>query len=310
LTSNDPSGGAPAQSGHVLSWLKSPVAALLFTMFFWACTTIVVRYSHQDVPPIGLAFWRNFFATLFILPFAFQATRNQWPLIRAHLPLLTLLSALLWVGGNAMLFLSLQFTIAINAALINSVEPVLIILAAAILFRDRISLLQGAGVTVSLIGVVVLLTAGSFARLLNLELNIGDLIVFCAYVFWSLYAVLLRKLPRGLDARAMLFMLVGLGALLLLPIYIVESMYFRAMPVTQISVASAIGLGLFSCAIAMYLWNYAIQTMGAARAGQFLHLIPAFTVLLAVALLGERFAAYHLAGIALIVAGIWLTSRG
>ena len=309
VSSNDLQDHSKPASGPFPSWLKSPIIALIFTTFCWACTTIVVRYTRVELPPFGLAFWRNMFATLIILPFAIEPLKRQWPLIRANLPMLALLSALLWLGGNALLFLALQYTIAINAGVINSVEPVLIMLAAAILFRERISWLQSAGVAVSLIGVLVLLSAGSIERLLQLKLNIGDLIVFCAYIFWALYAVLLRKLPRGLDPKAMLFVLIALGALFVLPLHIVEALYFRAMPVSVISVASAAWLGLFPCAIAMYLWNYSISTLGAARAGQYLHLIPAFTVILAILLLGERFAGHHLAGIALIVAGIVLTSR-
>ncbi len=285
------------------------IPALIFTMFCWATTTIVVRYTAGDVPPFGLAFWRNFVAMVLILPFAIGALRRQWPLVRAHLCLLALLSALLWVGGNALLFLSLQYTIAINAAVINSVEPVFIIVAAAVLFQERISLLQGAGVALSLLGVLVLLSKGSMGTLLNLDFNLGDLIVTCAYIFWSLYAVLLRKLPRGLDSRAMLFVIVAFGVIFLAPIYLLETLFKAPVPLTAVSVGAILGLGIFSCAIAMFLWNYAIASMGAIRAGQFLHLIPAFTAILAITLLGEAMGPHHFAGIALITAGIALTTR-
>ncbi len=108
----------------------------------------------------------------------------------------------------------------------------------------------------------------------------------------------------------MLLALAGLGALLLLPFYIVETIMVRPMPATLTSV-SAIGfLALFSCALAMFLWNYSIANMGAVRAGQFLHLIPAFTVILAIAILGEQMGWYHIAGIFFIVAGLAVTSRG
>lgn len=278
-------------------------------MFFWACTSIVVRYTRVEIPPFGLAFWRNSLATLFILPFAISIAWQQRALIRANIGILALLAALLWVGGNALLFLSLQYTIAINAAVINSVEPVLIIVAAGMLFGDRITARQAGGVVVSLLGVLVLLSGGSINRLLQLQLNVGDLIVFCAYVFWSLYAVLLRKLPRQLDSRAMLLVLVGLGAVFLFPMYVIETMYFRPMPFTATSISAAAGLGLLSCAVAMYFWNYAIANMGPAKAGQYLHLIPAFTIILAISLLGETIGGHHIAGIVLIVAGIVLTTR-
>ncbi|MGE3246787.1 MAG: DMT family transporter [Beijerinckiaceae bacterium] len=301
-------GKGAAASGE--TWYRSPVLALVVTMFFWATTTIIVRYAHGEVPPFALAFWRNAVGFLLILPFAYSAVRREWPVIRANLPLLCLLAALLWVGGNALLFLALQYTIAINAAVINSVEPVFIVAAAALLFRDRISRLQGLGIVLSMLGVLVLLTKGTFARLFELNFNTGDLIVTCAYIFWSLYAVLLRKLPRDLDPRAMLLTIVGLGALFLFPIYMAETILVRAMPVTAMSVGMVLFLAAFSCAAGMFLWNYAIGRMGAIRAGQFLHLIPAFTVLLALAMLGEHLAGYHFAGIALIAAGIAATSRG
>jgi len=66
---------------------------------------------------------------------------------------------------------------------------------------------------------------------------------------------------------------------------------------------------VFPCAIAMLLWNYAIRRLGAMRAGQFLHLIPAFTVVLAITLLGEALLSFHIAGIVLIAAGLYVASR-
>ena len=285
------------------------IAALVGTMFFWATTTIIVRHTRAEIPPMGLAFWRNFVAFLIILPFGFSAARRQWDLIRANIAILSLLALLLWVGGNALLFLSLQYTIAINAAVINSVEPIFIMIAAWALFHERIGAVQAGGILLSLLGVLVLIMRGEPARLLQLQFNVGDLIVTCAYAFWSLYAVLLRKLPRNLDSRAMLLVLIGLGALFLLPVYLIESGLGRPMPATATAVGAILILAVFSCAIAMFLWNYSIATMGPVRAGQFLHLIPAFTVLLAIALLGERFGLYHVVGVGLIVTGLFTTAR-
>ncbi|MCC2097721.1 MAG: DMT family transporter, partial [Hyphomicrobiales bacterium] len=109
--------------------------------------------------------------------------------------------------------------------------------------------------------------------------------------------------------RAMLFVIIAFGALFLLPLYLFETAYSMPVRPTMLTVGSVLGLGLFSSAIAMFLWNYAIATMGAIQAGQYLHLIPAFTVILAIALLGEQMGAHHFAGIALIAIGIALTTR-
>lgn len=301
---------APHDGASTLSRvLASPVIAVIFAMFCWGATTILVRYIREDAPPMALAFWRNISASLMLAPFAFHALRAQWPLVRENLGLLSLQAALLWVGGNAMLFLALQYTIAINAAVINSVEPVFIILVAWMLFGDRFSGLQAVGVAISLAGVLFLISDGSLDRLLRLELNVGDLIVTVAYLFWAFYAVLLRKVPRSIDTRVMVFVLICLGALFVLPLYLIETIFFRAFKPTPTTVSVVVLLALFSSVIATLLWNRGIRMMGVTRAALFLHLIPVFTVILAIALLGEALAFHHFVGIALVAAGIYITSR-
>lgn len=279
-------------------------------MFMWAVTTIVVRYVRDDMPPLGLSFWRTFVAFLILLPFAIRPLRRQWDILRPCLGLLALLALLLWVGGNALLFLSLQYTTAINAAVINSIEPVIIILLAALLFGDRLSWRQGIGVALSLAGVLALISGGSLDRLTRLDFNKGDLIVIGAYLAWGLYAVLLRKVPKALDHRLMLVVLLGFGSLFLLPLHVGEAMLLsRTLTFNSATVLTVIGLAVFPCALAMLLWNHAIVRLGAMRAGQYLHLIPAFTVVLAIVLLDEALLTFHIAGIVLIGIGLFVAAR-
>lgn len=286
-----------------------PLLAVLSAVFLWSCTTIVVRYVRFEIPPLGLAFWRNFTAFLLLLPIVAVPAWRQWPLMRKHLPILALLGLLLWVGGNALLFLSLQYTYAINAGVINSVEPIMIMVLASLLFRDTLTRLQIIGVLISLAGVLAIVSAGSIERLLQLELNRGDLIVTCAYTFWGLYAVLLRKAPRDLDHRVMLGGIIFFGTLFTLPLYIAETLIARPFPFTPKAGGVVLIMAIFPSLLAMLAWNYSIRQMGAIRAGQFLHLIPAFTVILAILLLGETLGVYHFVGVALIAAGLWVSAR-
>lgn len=301
--------GADRPHSAARRFLVSPYLAAIVTMFFWAGTTIIVRYVRGDVPPLGLSFWRNLTAFLVILPFAIRPLITQWEMVRQNWKILALLSLLLWVGGNALLFLSLQYTIAINAAVINSVEPLIITSLAWLLFRDPLGWRQVLGLALSLSGVLILITAGSIDRFLQFEFNKGDLIATGAYVAWGLYAVLLRKVPAGLDHRATMAALLGFGALFMLPIYLVEATFVRPVLPTMTTILTVLTLAVFSAAIAMLLWNYAILRLGAARAGQYLHLIPAFTVVLAVSLLGEALDLYHIAGIVFIAAGLLVAIR-
>ena len=290
-------------------FIFSPYTAVILTAFIWAVTTIVVRYVRGESPPIGLSFWRTLAAFLIMLPFCLRTIIDQWDMVRQHWKLLALLSFLLWVGGNALLFVSLQYTFAINAGVINSMEPLIIVLFAWLLFRDEFTWRQGLGLALSLGGVLVLITAGSVERLLALDLNRGDLIVTGAYVAWGLYAVLLRKLPRSLDYRVTVAVILGFGALFLLPIYLFEAIYVRPTLPTATTLITIAWLATFSSALTLILWNYGILQLGAARAGQYLHLIPAFTIVLAIIVLGEALGAHHIAGIILIVIGLLVASR-
>ena len=301
------------QSDSVFVWIRrilfSPYLAAVFAMFFWAGSTVLVRYVREDVPPMGLSFWRTIAAFLLLLPFALGPLRQQSDLIKANWKILLLLSLLLMVGGNAILFLSLQYTIAINAAVINSFEPIVIVVLAWLIFRDPFSRRQGFGVAVSLIGVLVLISMGSLETLQQMDFNKGDLLVTGAYVSWGLYAVLLRKVPRGLDHRLTLLSLLGMGALLLLPLYLYETSFVRPTVFTWTTVSSVFWLAIFSSVLSILMWNRAISRLGAGRAGLFIHLIPAFTVIMAILLLGEEFQQFHLTGIALIFIGIYFSSH-
>lgn len=309
MAPSDPSSTSTDAPTGVRALLMSPYTALFLTMFFWAGTTIVVRYLRDDIPPMGLSFWRNTIAFLVLLPFTIVPMRREWHVVRDNWKIFALLAFLLWVGGNSLLFLSLQYTIAINAAVINSVEPLFIVLFAWLLFRDPFTWRQGAGLAVSLAGVLVLIAAGSLDRLLSLNFNKGDLIVTVAYVAWGLYAALLRKVPKGLDHRVIVLALLGLGSLYLLPLYLLETALSRPVPATLLTVGAVLAIAIFASAIPMILWNFAIMRLGPGRAGQYLHLIPAFTVIMAILFLDEALAGFHLVGIALIAAGLLVAAR-
>lgn len=288
--------------------LLSPYVSAVLAMLFWAGSTVLVRYVRLEVPPMGISFWRTVLGFVIFLPFVIAPYRRQAVEFRQSFRTLALLALLLMVGGNAVLFLSLQYTIAINAAVINSVEPVIIVALAWLLFRDPFTKRQGLGVVISLTGVLVLISTGSFETLAEMDFNKGDLLVTGAYISWGMYAVLVRKIPPGLDRRLVLAGLLGFGSLFMLPLYLLETAIARPTPFTWTSVLSITWLAVFSSILAILMWNNAITKLGSGRAGLFIHLIPAFTVLMAMALLGESLRQFHLYGIMLIGAGIYFST--
>ena len=277
-------------------------------MVCYAATFIAVRDFAGVIPPAAITFLRCTIALLILYPICRKSLHNQWPLMRKHWKFLALQGFLIIVCGNGLMFVGLQFTTAINGALINSAEPVTIVLIAWLMFRDRLSAAQWAGVFVSFAGVIYLLGQGDGDVLLSLNLNIGDVFVFISILCWSVYAVLMRKVPPNLAPLSYLFGILAAGVIFSFPFWILENLYFIPTPVTWTTAGVTGGMALFTSILALLWWNRAVEGLGAARAGLLLHLIPVFTLVLAIVLLGEELRSFHAVGIVLIGLGIYLAT--
>lgn len=302
---NTPAAATTGRAGRILT---SPYTAAAVAMFMWALSMVLVRGVRGDVPPLGLSFWRTLLALFLILPFVIRQLRTDLPVLIAHWPMLVLLGFLLFVAGNASLFVGLQDTTAINASLINSFEPMAIVVVGALLFRDAVSLRQTIGVIISLGGVLTLVCRADPSVLVKLTFNRGDLWILTAITAWAFYAVLMRRAPRGVSHLSLFVALATFGCLTLLPFYLWEAFNGAAMEVNSTSITAIAVLAVFSTLLSVILWNRALHGLGSARAGLFIHLIPAYSIVLATLFLGETMELYHIAGILLIAVGITLAS--
>jgi len=287
----------------------SPYLLLTLAPFFWACNWIVGRGFHDQVPPMAMTFFRWCFAIVILAPFAWRHVLSDWPRIRANWRILLVLGAIGVGTHNGLAYLGLNYTTATNGVILNSFIPVMIVLISWVFLRERLTPLQVAGVAVSLSGVLTILSDGSLATLAAFRLNGGDLLIILSMAMWSVYTIALRWRPEGLNVMSFLLVLAVIGDLCVLPFWLGElSMGHRPHWSWQF-LAAMIAVALFSSVLAYLFWNRGVAEVGANVAGLFVHLMPVFGVVLAWLFLGERMEAFHVAGIALILTGIWITSR-
>jgi drug/metabolite transporter (DMT)-like permease len=281
--------------------------ALAFAALLWSGNMLVGRALHEAIAPAVLSFWRWVLILALLYPLvAAELRRRAGDLLRAW-RLLLVLGLLSTAVFNAMVFQSLHHTTAANAALLNSSIPLWTVLAAWLLARERTGNLQLAGIALSFAGVAVILAHGDFAMLAALEVNRGDALMLLAMVMWGVYAVCLRRRPAGLSAFAYLWITGAIGLLLLAPWLAVELAQGAAfMPASSAAWGGIAYLALFPSIIATVMYNGALDTLGAARASHCVHLVPVFASLLGATVLHEPIRGYHLAGYALILAGLAL----
>ena len=295
-----------ARAGHSEA---SSFVLLTLVPFFWACNWIIGRGLAHEVPPLAMTFYRWLFALLILLPFALPRLARDWPIIRAHWKVLLLLGAIGIGTHNALAYLGLNYTTATNGVILNSFIPVMIVALSCFFLRERLSPIQLAGVATSLVGVLTIISGGSLAALATFRLNGGDLLIILSMAMWSVYTICLRWRPPGLDMITFLFVIACIGELAVLPFYLGEAAFGRPMVWTWTSFAALAAVALFSSVLAYIFWNRGVEQVGAPVAGLFVHLMPVFGILLAWLVLDERLAPFHLLGIALILAGITITSR-
>ena len=137
-----------------VGWLNNqPYILLTLTSLFWAGNIVLARHVAGHLPPLTLSCLRWYGTFLILLPFAWPHLKRDWPVLRAHLPLLLLLSVLGFAYNNAISFWAMQYTEALNALLIQSAGPVFVAMWSLALFGVRLTGAQLTGITISLLGV-------------------------------------------------------------------------------------------------------------------------------------------------------------
>lgn len=281
---------------------------LILTTLFWSGNFVLGRGMHAEIPPLSLSFWRWVIALVILCLFAVKHLYRQRQLVQHHSRFIIIQGLLGVAGFNSLIYLAIQTTTAINAVLINSCIPVLIVVCSWAMYREVMTVRQYFGVIVSLFGVVLIIAHGEIDYLLALSFNPGDLLVFAAALTWALYSSNLRNYPKELHPLAYQSGIVVSGLIILTPFYLFELSTVGGFRVTMASISTILYIALFASVLAFIFWNRAVRTIGANRAGPFIHLMPVFSTILAVIFLDETIQRYHLQGIGLIFIGIAMTT--
>jgi drug/metabolite transporter (DMT)-like permease len=289
------------RSSPSLAWL-----VLAATLLLWSGNWIVARAVRDDIAPGIATAGRLVVVLLILLPFCFNSLGKKLKALDNSN--IRILLAIGFFGGGlhlAFQWLGLHYTTATSATLYLSSAPIFILLLARPLLGERIAARQWAGVAVSFCGVALIGTQG---RLSLASFNVGDALALLSMLFWGAYTVFLRMRRDGLDMPEFLTVLCGMGLLTLLPWVAVEILQGARTTLSTNGTIAVLYSAIGSLLLAGAGWAYVVKRIGAARAGVTMHLMPGITVMLSMLFLDEFPHWYHGAGIALILAGVGLSS--
>lgn len=287
-----------------------PYLLLVLATLLWGGNFVIGRAVSEDIPPLTLAFLRWCVAFIIFFPIAFPQLKREWRLLKRHWFIVIILSLTGVTAFNTLVYIGLHYTTSINASLMNSSTPIMIYILSFIFLKEKLSKYQLIGTVLSLSGVAFIIMGGSFTRIVDFTFNKGDLIVIAAVLCWSIYSLLIKQYATRLPGQSTFLVTIGLGAMMLFPFSLYETLSSATAIHWEWSTFAAIlYVGIFASIIAFLCWNSGVIQLGANKASIYLNFIPVFASIFAVLFLDEKLHSFQLIGGLAVVAGVILSGK-
>jgi drug/metabolite transporter (DMT)-like permease len=279
------------RTGLMQSVWASPILLLVMTTLVWGAHSIVGRLAIGQIGPMTLVTLRWAVALIPIFITARPSLRQDWPALRACWVYLALMGASGFTAFNALFYIAAHHTSALNLSIIQGAVPALVLLGARVFLGVRFSALQAVGALVTMIGVGVIAAQGDLAKL------------------YAGYTIGLRQRPH-ISQGSMLAAMAFAAFVTSVPLMIWEIMSGGFVWPTTVGLLALAFAALGPSFLAQLTYMRGVELIGPGRAGVFVNLVPVFGAIMAVVILGEPFALYHVLALLLVVGGIAIAQRG
>jgi drug/metabolite transporter (DMT)-like permease len=289
-------------SNHIV---KGFLFAIIATLL-WSGNFIIARKVSNTISPISLAFYRWTCASLVLFPFAYKKVIAELSYLKANWKILSLIALTGIALFNTFVYVAGHNTTAINMALIGTTSsPIFATIMAVIFLKERLSLYRVIGMIICILGIVLLISKGSWEVLLSFKFSSGDAWILAGAFAFAVYNILVRRKPIEISALSFLLIIFLLGTLMLFPFFILEqSIVKESIGWSNTLIGSILYLGIGTSVLAFWCWNLAISKLGAGRTVLFGNLIPIFSTLEAVLILGEAITPIHFYSGILVIGGL------
>jgi len=270
---------------------------------------IIVKLSYRyQVDAVTLIMLRMLFALPLFAVMAWWAGRGRPPLSARDWAAVAGLGFGGYYLSSFLDFVGLQYITASLERLILYLNPTMVMLFGWLLYRRPWKRTQVLGMAISYAGVA--LVFGQEVRIAGADVALGSALVFASTVSYAIYMVYSGQVVQRLGALR----LVGLATTVACLLCIVQFLLLRPVDVALQVAPEVIWLSLLNAslgtAVPVLLVMMAIERVGAAATAQAGMVGPLATIFMGVWLLGEPFTATLVAGTALVLAGIFVFTRG
>ena len=278
------------------------IGCLLVATALWGSSFVALKFAFAELPPLWVIFGRMALGSIVFLCAwrwrgEFEYRAGDWKYLLG----LAICEPCLYFVFEA---IALQNTSASQAGMITALLPLMVAVGAFVFLRERITRASLAGFVLAVIGVLWLSLTGETNAHAPAPL-LGNFFEFLAMLCAMGYILTLKYLSSRYSAFLLTAMQSFVGAVFFLPLAVLSAPFPNT--ISMAGIGAVVYLGLLVTVGAYGLYNYAVSQMPANQAAAFINLIPIFSLLLAVLLLGESLNTQQILGATLVFVGVGLS---
>ena len=275
------------------------------SIFFWASTATLTKLLLAELNTIQIMCVSSFFAATVL--FIINAYNKKLPLIKQYkspdyirlflLGLLGIFSYCLFLYG------ALSYLPAQVAFIINYLWPVMIVIFAALLLKEKLTLNKIIAIALSFFGIIIVVTEGSF-QVFRLSNPLGLLLAFLAAISYGLFSVIVKKHNYDASISMMFYYASAFTLSALLTFF-----HYGLPPLKTFQFLGLVFNGVFNSALAFTCWALALQHGETHKVANLVFVTPFLSLVYIYLFLNEEISLYSIVGLIIIVIGILLQNK-
>jgi drug/metabolite transporter (DMT)-like permease len=278
----------------------------LLAMAFWATNFAFAPVVLESIGPIQLTGMRWLISLVALVPLAMMMEKAAPAVMLSEWKTHIVQALLGYVGYTLLLYFALGVTSPVTAAVLISLNPATIAIAARFVLHENLSTRTVIGIAVSFVGAVIVVLGTGIAG--EFPVSYGDALVMLAIVLWTAYSMVSPRIATPpITATAVQ---AGISGIIMIPVMAIDIALGNGswLNLDGFDWLGILWIGFIPSAGAYFLWNISSDLIGPTRTGAFLNLIPVFTALLVLSF-GGSVTLTQLAGGALVLLGVTYANR-
>lgn len=276
---------------------------LMITFFAWGSLYVVSKFVLGKVPVVTVLFLRYFIASIVLLCINKKSKANK--IQKQDLKYIFLIGFVGYFLSVGSQLIGIKLSNASVASLVNAMNPITIMIFAAIILKEKLTVKKIVSVTLAVVGVYIIIGSSKGSGQ-----SLGILFSIVSVILWSFVSVIVKKVTQKYDAIQVTTYCMIVAAGCTFPVSACELIFTHNLQFSWSAAFSLLYMGIVCTALAYVFWNKSLSIIEAGTCSLFYPVQPMVSALLGWMFLGECISLNFIFGAILIIGGVLLSIIG